>query len=462
MNLIDRTHMVAQLLDTFFHSLTPFDIVLHKFFRKNKWIGANDRREIAELSYAIFRNFETLRLYTTNVTGNYGKYFVLAHLKLQEKISDQKICDLFHPLDAPHWQFEDFDAKFLKSLNTPLDLPPHVRLNYPRWLEPYLQRAFPPERFESEMLALNQPGTVDLRVNTLKSDKNTVRKMLLEENFQPEDLKFAPEGLRILNARIGRNNPILRCGLAEVQAEGSQLIAKICGASPENTVVDLCAGAGGKTLALAAHMQNKGRIFALDTNVIRLSKAKIRLRRANANNVFCQELTNKWIKRHAECADIVLVDAPCSGTGTWRRNPEMRSRLQENDIQELIELQQKILDTAQYLVKKNGKLVYATCSILVEENENQIKKFLEKYPFFRKKDINFPETSLCTNGYLLLSPANHGTDGFFAALLEKKESALDCKPSASENTKTSAKIDCCTVQTNLTQKITEDIGDIFK
>ncbi|MDR2794780.1 MAG: RsmB/NOP family class I SAM-dependent RNA methyltransferase [Holosporaceae bacterium] len=452
MNLINHFHIVASLLDIFFHSPTPFDITLHKFFRKNKWIGANDRREIAELSYAVFRNFEMLQLRTTNITTNYGKYFVLAYLKLQKKMPDQQILDLSYKNNTPGWQYEDFDAKFLKSLDAPLDPPTYAKLNYPLWLEPYLQRAFPPECFENEMLALNQPSTVDLRINTLKSDKNTVRKMLTDDGFQLEDLKFAPEGLRILNARIGRNNPILRCGLAEIQAEGSQLITKICHASPQNIVVDLCAGAGGKTLALAADMQNKGRIFALDTNAVRLSQAKIRLRRANVNNAFCQELTNKWIKRHAECADIVLVDAPCSGTGTWRRNPEMRSKLSENDIQELIQLQQKILDTAQYIVKKNGKLVYATCSILVEENEDQIKKFLEKYPFFQKKNIDFDEISLCSNGYLRLSPANHGTDGFFAALLEKKESALDCKPLLQENKKTPPEINSGATSSNLIQK----------
>ncbi|MDR2681576.1 MAG: RsmB/NOP family class I SAM-dependent RNA methyltransferase [Holosporaceae bacterium] len=428
MHLIDRIRIVAELLDTFFHSLTPFDIVLYGFFRKNKWIGARERRGIAEFSYAIFRNFEMLKLRTERITTNYGKYFVLAYLKLLEKMSDQKIVDLFYKNDTSNWKFSDFDARFLKSLDTSLDLPLHVRLNYPLWLEPYLLRAFSPEHLENEMLAMNQPSSVDLRVNILKSDKDTVRKKLQDDGFQVEDTKFAPEGLRILNARIGRNNPVLQSGFAEIQAEGSQLIVKVCNASPQDLVVDLCAGAGGKTLALAADMQNKGRIMALDTNVIRLSKAKIRLRRANVNNVYCQEITNKWIKRHAECADIVLVDAPCSGTGTWRRNPEMRSRLCENDVRELIELQQKILETAQYLVKKGGKLVYATCSVLVEENEDQVKTFLEKFSFFQKKDIDFTaigfhngnEVPLCTNGYLRLFPAAHGTDGFFAAFAGKK------------------------------------------
>ncbi|GHU15098.1 rRNA cytosine-C5-methylase [Alphaproteobacteria bacterium] len=422
MKLIDRLRIATDLLDTFFHSLTPFDVVLQRFFKANKWLGPSERKEIVEFSYNIFRKFETLKLYTENITANYGKYFVLAYMTLEEKISDQKIVDAFYSSNVHNWKFSDFDAKFLKSLDRQLDLPRHARLNYPKWLEPYLIRAFTEERLEIEMLGLNQKALVDLRVNTLKSNKDTVKAILADHSFQVEDMKFAPNGLRILNARIGRGNPVLKDGLAEIQDEGSQLIAKICNASPTDLVIDFCAGAGGKTLALAADMQNKGRLFALDTNEIRLSQAKLRFRKANVNNVFCNEITGKWLKRHAECADVVLVDAPCSGTGTWRRNPDMRSKMNENDIRELVELQQKILETAQSLVKKGGRLVYATCSVLMEENEDQVEKFLGKFSSFERKNISLCESndvSLCKDGYLRLSPANHGTDGFFAALLEK-------------------------------------------
>ncbi|GHT95815.1 rRNA cytosine-C5-methylase [Alphaproteobacteria bacterium] len=425
MKLTDRIYIVTDLLDTFFHSLTPFDVVLQRFFKANRWIGASERRDIVEYSYSIFRKFETLKLYAENITTDYGKYFVMAYMKLEEKISDLKIVEAFYDRNVNNWKFSDFDAKFLKTLDRQLDLPRHVRLNYPQWLEPYLVRAFSEEHLEKEMLELNQKALVDLRVNTLKSDKDTVKAMLGAHGFQASDTKFAPNGLRLLNARIGRGNPVLKDGLAEIQDEGSQLIAAVCNASSSDMVIDLCAGAGGKTLALAADMQNKGRILALDTNVVRLSQAKLRLRKAGVNNVFCNEITGKWLKRHAECADIVLVDAPCSGTGTWRRNPDMRTKMNENDIRELLVLQQKILEAAQHLVKKGGRLIYATCSVLMEENEDQVEKFLEKFPSFERKNISFDEIdaktdgiSLCRDGYLRLSPANHGTDGFFAACLQ--------------------------------------------
>ncbi|MDR1333613.1 MAG: RsmB/NOP family class I SAM-dependent RNA methyltransferase, partial [Holosporaceae bacterium] len=168
--------------------------------------------------------------------------------------------------------------------------------------------------------------------------------------------------------------------------------------------------------ALAAAMQNKGRIFALDKYEERLQNAKIRFRKAGVNNVFCQPITGKWIKRHAACADVTLVDVPCSGTGTWRRNPDMRAKFIPQDLDELLAVQAEILESAHRLVKKGGRLVYATCSILREENEDQIAKFLDNHPEFKQNDVNLKNYS---GKYLKLSPFQHRTDGFFAAVLEK-------------------------------------------
>ncbi|MDR3151717.1 MAG: RsmB/NOP family class I SAM-dependent RNA methyltransferase [Holosporaceae bacterium] len=429
MKATEKVIISIDLLDTFFHSLTPFDIVLYKFFRSHRWLGAKDRRDVSELCYAIFRKLETLRFYTEGISTDFGKYFMMVFLKIEEKISDQEIIDIFYLQNKQHWKFNDFDARFLNRLNKQLELPPNVLLNYPFWMEPYFKRVFPAENFEKEMLALNKKAFVDLRVNTLKANRSDVKEMLQEHGFLVEETKFSPLGLRILNGRIGRSDPVLHNGLAAVQDEGSQLVAHVCNPSSTDTVVDLCAGAGGKTLALAASMGNKGRIIALDTNVVRLQKAKMRIRKAGVNNVICQELTGKWLKRHAECADLVLVDAPCSGTGTWRRNPDMRSRLTDIGLKELLELQKKILGTAQYVVRNGGRLVYATCSVLMEENEDQMAAFLKDFPFFRVVDIHLDNIGIVQeSSYLRLSPAKHGVDGFFAAMLEKTQSALDRKP----------------------------------
>ncbi|MDR1362275.1 MAG: RsmB/NOP family class I SAM-dependent RNA methyltransferase [Holosporaceae bacterium] len=430
MKPFDEIIISTKLLDAFFHSHSPFDIVLYKFFRANRWLGSKDRRKIAELCYSVFRKLEILKLYTEGVSTNFGKYFLMVFLKIESKMSDQKIIDIFYQQNKDLWKFTDFDARFLNRLNTPLELSQHVRLNYPIWLDPYFKRVFPPEDFEKEMAALNEEAKVDLRVNSLKSTRSEVEKMLLKSEFLVEHTKFSPLGLRVLNGRVGRHDPVLRSGFAEVQDEGSQLVARVCNPAPTDMVVDLCAGAGGKTLALAASMNNRGRIIALDTNVIRLQKAKIRLRRAGTSNVICQELTNKWLKRHGECADVVLVDAPCSGTGTWRRNPDMRSRINEVGLEELRQLQQKILGIAQQVVRGGGRLIYATCSVLMEENEDQIAAFLKNFPVFRLDNIHLDDLGIISSGdgYLRLSPAKHGTDGFFAAVLRKTCSAPNYRP----------------------------------
>jgi 16S rRNA (cytosine967-C5)-methyltransferase len=169
-------------------------------------------------------------------------------------------------------------------------------------------------------------------------------------------------------------------------------------------------------------MKNKGRIFALDKYEERLTNAKSRFRKANVNNVFCQSISGKWIKRHRESADIVLVDAPCSGVGTWRRNPDMRAKFTISDLEELLNVQAEILESAFQLVKKSGKLVYATCSVLMEENEDQIAKFLANHPEFIHQRVNLSNYS---GNYLKLTPLQHKTDGFFAAVLRKNKNVAD-------------------------------------
>ena len=410
-----HTQSVIDMLDVFFQSLSPFDIVMAKYFKNNKWIGSHERREIAELSYSIFRNYEAIKFYTKNITGNFGRFFMLVFLKIVKKFSNEKISEIFSGRLRDPQKLTEFEKKFLTSIDEQASFPDYVILNYPEWMEPYLQRAFEGNinNLRDEMTAMNKKAFVDLRINTLKSTKDDVKKMLTESGFLVEDTKYAKNGIRILNGRIGRNHEVIVNGLAEIQDEGSQLVAEVCNATSDDVVVDFCAGAGGKTLAIASSMSNKGKIFALDKFPERLENAKIRLRRANVNNVFCQEITGKWMKRHRECADIVLVDVPCSGTGTWRRNPDMRAKFSQQDLEELLAVQSEILEMAKTLVKKGGRLIYATCSILIEENEDQIAKFVEKSPEFAVKKIGFDGTD-----YMKLSPYKNGTDGFFAACLQ--------------------------------------------
>lgn len=427
------------LLGHFFDRQLPFDVVMCRHFRGGI-VGSYDRREVAEFSYGILRNLEKLDYIvhqcTENTATDYEKMdplqrsrlLVLVYLRLKQKLSVSDIAEIFAAKRKDSRKLTESECDFLRKcekqselfdediLNKNSGIPFHVLLNYPEWMEVYLRRAFP-KNFEEEMAALNQKACVDLRVNTLKA---TRKKVLEELDYLPVvPTKLSKNGVRILEGRISRSSSVLGDGLAEVQDEGSQLVAAVCNAQPGDTVVDYCAGAGGKTLALAADMNNKGRILVLDKYPERMQMAALRFRRAGVFNAACYEISGKWIKRHRGCADIVLTDVPCSGTGTWRRNPDMRARFIAQDLKELQEIQAEILEKAAVLVKTGGRLVYSTCSVLLEENDDQIDHFLRNFPDFRKGKVKISAKNVVQNDYLRLSPFRNGTDGFFAAVLEK-------------------------------------------
>jgi 16S rRNA (cytosine967-C5)-methyltransferase len=342
----------------------------------------------------------------------------LTFLAAERRLSPEKISEIFNGKRYAPTALTNFEKEFVNALQKKADFPPNSLLNYPQWMTPLLERAFSPYDLANEMLALNERAPLDLRVNTLKSSREAVKKVLTNSGFQIEDCHYSSNGLRLQEGRISRNHDVIRNGLAEIQDQGSQLVAEMCVVSSVGTFVDFCAGAGGKTLAIAAFMRNRGRIFALDKDENRLKKAQLRFKRAGLSNVFCQEVTSKWIKRHLKCADVVLVDVPCSGTGSWRRNPDMRAKFTRKDLDELLIVQAEILESAQRLVKNGGKLIYATCSILKEENQDQVKRFLEKFPKFKLGHVRLQNYS---GEFLQLTPYKNQTDGFFGAVLELME-----------------------------------------
>ena len=236
---------------------------------------------------------------------------------------------------------------------------------------------------------------------------------------------MSPWGLRIEGRRPVTSGPAFQSGLVEIQDEGSQLVAALVDARPGMRVCDYCAGAAGKTLALAAAMGNRGQVVACDVSAARLDNAVRRLRRAGAHNVERHKLApgDKWAKRHAGVFDRVLVDAPCTGAGTWRRNPDARLRLKETDLAELLPKQAAILNDAARLVRIGGRLVYATCSLLPVENEAQVSQFLAAHSGFGVVSLErawlLAGPPPCAGDFLFLTPARHATDGFFAAVLER-------------------------------------------
>ena len=307
-------------------------------------------------------------------------------------------------------------------------MPEATRLECPLHYEQMLRNALG-KRFAREMKATLQAPPVDLRVNLLKTASEEAIKRLHWDKVEAKPAPLSPWGLR---SGPGSNVSASRCfqdGLVEFQDEGSQLAALLCDAQPGMQVMDFCSGTGGKTLALAAAMKNKGHIVACDVSDVRLARSKLRLKRAgveNAERLKLPTADDKALKKFYGRFHRVLVDAPCSGTGSWRRNPDVRWSKQAANIEELTELQSSILSRAARFVQPGGHLIYATCSLLPAENDDRIGAFLENHADFELMDARDVWSRLATKDWpcadekvLRLSPAMHGTDGFFAAILRK-------------------------------------------
>jgi 16S rRNA (cytosine967-C5)-methyltransferase len=306
--------------------------------------------------------------------------------------------------------------------------PPDVRGDYPEWLDASFARAFGDARGE-EGAMLAAPAPLDLRANTLKTTREKLIAALSQSPLlraTPAPTPHAPEGVRIAWARGGAfswaSDQSFQRGWFEVQDEGSQLVALISGAKPGMQVADICAGGGGKTLALAALMQNKGQIYAFDVDQRRLAPLKARADRAGARNVQIRAPLREGdaLADLAGRMDIVLVDAPCSGSGVWRRNPESKWRLRPAALAKRQDEQQEALARAMPLVKPGGRLVYITCSVLPEENEDALARFLEGRGDFTPA----PLPSIAVNAHrrgaaLQLTPRVSGCDGFFIAALQR-------------------------------------------
>jgi 16S rRNA (cytosine967-C5)-methyltransferase len=307
-------------------------------------------------------------------------------------------------------------------------MPDEVRFECPSWAAAPLRRRFD-DAFQREMAALLTPPPLDLRVNPLKATREDVLRALQDLGLRPEASRMAPHGIRLKQRPSLARLPMLQNGEVEIQDEGSQLVAMLVDARPGERVVDFCSGAGGKTLAIAAQMANKGRIIACDVLANRLKRSTERFRRAGVHNIETKALTSEkdpWVKRRKGTFDRVLVDAPCSGTGTWRRNPDARWRQLGPGLDSLLPLQAGILASAARLVKPGGRLVYATCSLLPEENEDQVAAFLSAHPDFHVVPLHEAAPQLTGSAhpdYLSLTPARHDTDGFFAAVMQRAAKA---------------------------------------
>lgn len=428
-----RIMAITEILQEYENSDRPLDRICDMYFRARRFIGGGDRRFIGDLVYKITRHQIRLDWWIkkgdVDVTPT-ARMRAIAALVFLEKWDEAQIFGAFTEEKYSSGVLTEAEKKWISRwVKSPpqllsADMDNATRLECPEWLLSKIQESFP-DRWQEILLEMQKEASVDLRVNILRAPRPDVfdrLKPLLEEL---EQTPYSPIGLRLKTRANLSNLDALKDGTIEVQDEGSQLIALLCNAQPGMSVLDYCAGAGGKTLALAASMRNEGRVIACDNNDTRLKKSIQRFRRAGVHNHELKLLDKdgmKWRLRQKERFDRVLCDVPCSGTGTWRRNPDMRHRFTPKDLAELVQVQKDILDQTAPLVKSGGWLIYSTCSLMRDENEAQIEQFLTAHPEFKLMDITDPMKAwklAPDKGYLRLNPADHGTDGFFAAVLIK-------------------------------------------
>lgn len=390
-----RLEAAIAILTALGHTAEPADKSLREFFRARRYAGSKDRAAVAERVYDCLRHHYS---YAWRMGGSDARRLVIASV-----LAEGADPTLFFTGES--YAPAALSGAEVAAIATPLrePVPPHVQGEFPEWLAPELEKAFG-ENMLAEMAAMQDRASVDIRVNRLKTKPEKLIAALAEEGFEAVPCARAQEGLRLSGTNTAKlsASKLFAEGHFEFQDEAAQIAAEFCGVKPGDRVLDYAAGAGGKSLALAAIMQNKGELHAHDISAGRLAMLPPRAERAGAKII--KTFTTLPMGRY----HVVLLDAPCSGTGTWRRQPELRVRFTPERLQELIALQSTLLAKVAPLVKPGGRLVYATCSVLPCENDDQIAGFLAAHPDFAP-----------AGEFFRASPYRDHTDGFFTAVLER-------------------------------------------
>jgi 16S rRNA (cytosine967-C5)-methyltransferase len=397
-----RLAAAIEILDTILVRKRPADLALTEWARAHRFAGSGDRRGIEARVYHVLRRRNECAALAAG--HDEPRALVLGSLRLEglDVDSVSRVCT-----DGPHAPGALSSAE-IAMISAPIDGgdAPWVRLNTPEWLHAELSRSLG-SNLEGELEAMLGRAPLDVRVNSLKTDRKSAQDTLARHGIAADISELAPDALRLREPVQLEPLDIYRDGWIEVQDIGSQAVCELLDAKPGERIVDLCAGAGGKSLALAAKMRNQGTILACDVDGKRLGRLAPRAVRCGATAI---ELTGDPYSDHphlsAGSADAVLVDAPCSGSGTWRRNPEAKWSLHQARLDGYRAAQAQALDRAAALVRPGGRVLYVTCSLLRCEGEDQAESFLGRTPSLRlARQVRF-------------SPASTGTDGFFAALFQ--------------------------------------------
>jgi 16S rRNA (cytosine967-C5)-methyltransferase len=425
-----RIQAVIEILEKMATRQSPMDNTVRDYLHPRRYVGAKDRADIVERVYRIVRQHARHGWHIARAGAmDTPRTRVIADMASRQEYPKDFFIGGTH---VPDPLTDDETALMEKLLATDMasyvDMPLAVRAECPEGAFDKLHALFG-DGFEKQMAAMMNPAPLDLRVNTVLATREQAIESLTKDGVEVTPSAYSPVGLRAKGKPFMHETKAFRKGLVEIQDEGSQLIAVLTGAKPGMRILDFCAGGGGKTLALAAMMNNKGNVVAMDNDSRRLEKGNPRYRKAGVHNVELRSLEDeqnrKWLRRQKGMMDIVLVDAPCSSSGTWRRNPDLRWNQYGPSLEEIKILQADILSRVADKVKPGGRLVYATCSLFAEENEQQVEKFLAANPEYSVMPLSdiWPADAgpiPCKGPYLRLFPADHNTDGFFTAVMIRK------------------------------------------
>jgi len=419
-----RVQAAIEMIASVLARRQPADRLSDEYLRARRYVGSKDRRAIADLVYRVLRHRGRLEWAMGEVPTDplsHARSLVIAELAATGAIADQ----LF---DGSQYGPALLSERERRLIGTEGEgrgsAPPWVLANCPPWLTP----EFAPEVATNPRVLLGDPDArapLDLRVNTLRATREEVLVQLQREGIAAVPTPIAPNGIRVAGSLRLDAHQLFRDGTIEVQDEGSQIVAAVCRAVPNEIVIDFCAGAGGKTLAFAAAMGGRGRLVACDVDSRRLGELERRARRAGATNITTHIADAALAAPAIEQGDLVVLDVPCSGSGTWRRNPDAPWRLSPEVLEGYRDSQRRILASGANLVRPHGRLAYITCSLFPSENGAQIEAFLAAHPAWRRRDLRadwqrftprpWPGTD---DGDLVLAPGTTETDGFFLAIVE--------------------------------------------
>ncbi|NYT59476.1 RsmB/NOP family class I SAM-dependent RNA methyltransferase [Alcaligenaceae bacterium] len=416
-----RIEQVRSVLGEILQWEYPADAALSHWLRAHPKMGSRDRSEVAEAVFDVLRHLRRYRQFAESGSGPAARRLAILGLA---SVFDKSVLNAGLSETEQQWlaHVQGIDIESLSRA---------VRDSLPGWLDERLALL---DDADALIKALNQPAPLDVRVNPLKADRADMLKQMRAGpalRYDPEPTPYSPWGIRLQGRPPVNRWPMFEKGEIEVQDEGSQILVSLVGPKRGEMIIDYCAGAGGKTLLLGALMRSTGRLYAFDVSAARLARAKPRFARSGLSNIVPVVIAadnDQRVKRLRGKAQRVLIDAPCSGLGTLRRNPDLKWRLHPESLQSLLDTQASILRQASRCVAPGGRLVYATCSILPEENEEQVERFLKENPDFTVLDACKIAADRCENltlsgPYLRLRPDHHQTDGFFAAVLERKKDA---------------------------------------